>query len=259
MHKLYTTGLVILASLALNAQSTIDFKERIYDFGFVTEGEKPTHVFEFENNGDDTLQLSKVKPSCGCTTPNWPRNPFLEGESGEIKVSYNSKGRVGKFQKYITVSSNAGEPEIKIIIKGVVISKDQLPADSLVQALGTKIPNLSFDREIVNLGKLEKNKKSTIELVITNNGKEDVVVKSGMSGCSCISTDYNKVVAAGESININVTYTARGLGNVSDKLVLLTNEVDHPVYQFEFKAEVVESLVEPEGIMHQNAGGGFGF
>lgn len=257
--KLYTTVWMILLCYGMNAQTDIKFIEEVYDFGFVTEGEQVTHDFEFENNGSDTLKLLNVKPSCGCTTPNWPRNPFLEGESGEIRVSYNSKGRVGRFQKYITVSSNATNAELKLVIKGVVVAKNQLPADSLVATLPIKMPNLSFERTKVNLGKLEKNKQSTTELIITNQGKETVTILNGSAGCSCIRTDYNVKVEPGESIPLSSVYTARGEGKVSDKLVILTDEVDYPVYEVVFYAEVVESLVEGEGVMHQEIRGGFGF
>lgn len=262
-NKLLTTIVISLLALSINGQAIINFGgERVYDFGFVKEGDKVTHIFEFGNDGTDTssLVLSKVKPSCGCTSPNWPRQPFMSGESGEIDVTYNSKGRVGRFYKHITVSSNADEPELELIIKGVVVAKDKLPSDSLLNAIESKSPNLSFDRTLFNIGKIEKGKQSILELTVTNTGKEAVTIINSGTGCSCIRVDQDIVIEAGESESVKLTYTARQLESQLDKLVLVTDEIDHPIYEIKFKADVLKSLVEKDNMMNQNnAPGGFGF
>ena len=101
----------------------IEFDVKEYDFGDVTEGEVVEGKFTLINSGKADLILTEVKPSCGCTTPEWPKEAIKPGESGEIKFRFNSKGRKGKQNKSITIRSNAEKVTEVIRIKGNVIAK----------------------------------------------------------------------------------------------------------------------------------------
>ena len=103
--------------------AVIEFDQVEYDFGTVDEGDIVDGVFEVFNKGKVDLIITEVKPSCGCTTPDWTKEPIKPGESGEIKFSFNSNGRVGKQNKSITVKSNADKPIEVIRIKGTVTAK----------------------------------------------------------------------------------------------------------------------------------------
>lgn len=85
----------------------ISFTEKSFDFGEITQGDRVEHVFEFENIGNEPLILSDVKTTCGCTAPQWPREPIAPGAKGSIKVVFNSAGKMGMNNKVITVMSNA--------------------------------------------------------------------------------------------------------------------------------------------------------
>lgn len=85
----------------------IVFQESSFDFGDITQGDVVEHVFTFENTGNQPLILSNVQTTCGCTAPSWPREPIAPGDTGEIKVKFNSRGKVGMQNKIITVISNA--------------------------------------------------------------------------------------------------------------------------------------------------------
>lgn len=100
--------------------SNIEYTEETFDFGELDEGPLVTHEFKFKNTGKEPLTLSNVKASCGCTTPDWPKEAIAAGEEGVIKVTYNTKGRVGPFNKAITITSTAAEPTSRIYIKGTV-------------------------------------------------------------------------------------------------------------------------------------------
>ena len=75
-------------------------------FGSIKEGEIAEHDFHFKNVGDGVLIINDVKPSCGCTSPEWPKEPIAPGEEGVIKVKFNSKNHVGKNDKSVTIQSN---------------------------------------------------------------------------------------------------------------------------------------------------------
>lgn len=100
--------------------ATIVFDQESFDFGIIEEGPKVTTDFVFRNDGTEPLVLSNVKASCGCTVPDWPKEPILPGEEGMIKVTYNTANRKGGFNKSITVTSNATEPTKVVYIKGTV-------------------------------------------------------------------------------------------------------------------------------------------
>jgi hypothetical protein len=101
----------------------IEFAEAAFDFGQVKEGETVEHVYTFTNAGTSPVILSQVSASCGCTTPSYTQTPILPGKSGEIKVSFDSNGQVGKQQKIVTVVSNAENNVTTIQLKGEVLKK----------------------------------------------------------------------------------------------------------------------------------------
>jgi hypothetical protein len=77
-----------------------------YDFGKVTEGDKVEHIFKVTNAGTADLVINDVKPSCGCTVPEYTKAPIKPGEKGDIKVIFNSSGKSGNQDKTVTVMMN---------------------------------------------------------------------------------------------------------------------------------------------------------
>jgi len=90
MKQLITILFIGLISLGLNAQAKIEFKADTIDYGTVEKGADGVRVFEFTNTGDAPLIISNVKSSCGCTVPSKPKDPIMPGDSGEIKVKYDT-------------------------------------------------------------------------------------------------------------------------------------------------------------------------
>lgn len=101
----------------------VEFAESAFDFGQVSEGEIVEHIYTFTNAGTSPVILSRVSASCGCTTPSYTQTPILPGKTGEIKVSFDSNGQVGKQQKIVTVVSNAENGVTTIQLKGEVLAK----------------------------------------------------------------------------------------------------------------------------------------
>ena len=119
------TGLSVenVAKTQTGDSVTIVFDKDIHDFGTVNEavGEVST-VFTFENRGNEPLMIKEVKASCGCTTPEWTKEPVPVGGKGYIKATYGAKGRVAPFEKHLTVYSNAKPASIILRIKGTVVN-----------------------------------------------------------------------------------------------------------------------------------------
>lgn len=97
----------------------IEFNTGVHDFGKVIFGEPAKFDFVFKNTGLDTLLITEVQSTCGCTIPKWSNKPVAPGEKGLIEVSYDTR-RSGEFEKGITVFSNADNSAMLLVIKGFV-------------------------------------------------------------------------------------------------------------------------------------------
>ncbi len=95
----------------------IKFEKTEHDFGKIKEGTLATYTFVFYNTGNSPLVLQNVQASCGCTTPEWTRDPIMPGQKGTIKAAYNSYNRPVVFNKTILVKSNGGA-DVVLTIKG---------------------------------------------------------------------------------------------------------------------------------------------
>lgn len=109
------TGFIFLA----NSQE-LKFNEIEFDFGEIKEMEgKVSHKFVFTNNSKKSIQILTVKPSCGCTTPDWSKKEVKPGKEGFIVAEYNPKGRPGVFRKSLSVVTSDNKRSV-IFIKGKV-------------------------------------------------------------------------------------------------------------------------------------------
>lgn len=90
----------------------ITWDKKIHDFGDISQGDKVEHTYYFTNTGNEPLIITNVQVSCGCTTPKgWPRDPIPPGGKGELSISFNSAGKMGKQNKPLTIISNAVNPD----------------------------------------------------------------------------------------------------------------------------------------------------
>jgi len=96
----------------------IRFNEMVFDFGKIPQGKPVHHIFTIENMAADTLKVENVQTSCGCTTPEYSKDPVGKGGKIDLKVGYNAASE-GQFEKSITVSYNGGQVK-QLLIRGNV-------------------------------------------------------------------------------------------------------------------------------------------
>ena len=120
MKKLLIFAVLIATGLSVQAQAKIEFKTEVIDYGEVKRGSDGIRVFEFTNTGQSPLVITEVNSTCGCTIPEKPEQPIGPGESGKIKVKYDTQ-IIGPIRKTITVYSNAEVPAKSVKIKGRVV------------------------------------------------------------------------------------------------------------------------------------------
>lgn len=104
---------------------TLDFQDTLHYFGKIKEGEKVSHEFQFTNNGKTPLLIGSATASCGCTVPEYPKDPVAPGGSGKMKVIFNSTNKSGHVEKLVTVSDNTAKGIHILIIQADIESKKQ--------------------------------------------------------------------------------------------------------------------------------------
>ena len=115
---LFTTGMV---SAQQREASITVVGDAVYDFGNIKESDgSASHTFTLLNNGELPLVISRVVTSCGCTLPEWTKEPIAPGKTGEVKVIYDVAGRPGAFTRTISVYSNGKTGNYVLTIKGEV-------------------------------------------------------------------------------------------------------------------------------------------
>ncbi|MFN4147121.1 MAG: DUF1573 domain-containing protein [Runella sp.] len=109
----------------------MEFLEDIknFDFGTLKEGQEVEHSFKFKNTGDFPLIINNVSASCGCTIPQWPRDPIGPGEEAAILVRFNSRGKVGSQLKTVSIFANTNPATTDIQFKAQVVASQ----DSTIQ------------------------------------------------------------------------------------------------------------------------------
>jgi hypothetical protein len=96
------------------------FNEKSHDFGTIIQGEKTSHAFRFTNSGKSELVIHSASGSCGCTVPEYPKDPVAPGKEGVINVTFNSEGKEGKQNKTVTIIANTIPNSTVLTITGEV-------------------------------------------------------------------------------------------------------------------------------------------
>ncbi len=110
------------------------FEEMEYDFGTIAQGEKIQHEFKFTNTGEAPLVISNIQASCGCTTPDWSKEPIKPGEEGYVKVSFNSASKSGAQSPMVTITANTSPSITKLRLKGNVNTQsNKIPEEGPVK------------------------------------------------------------------------------------------------------------------------------
>jgi hypothetical protein len=114
---------VLLVTGAALAQegASIAVTENAFDFGDIKEADgKVSHAFVVKNDGNMPLVITRVIASCGCTSPEWTKEPIAPGKTGEVMVTYDPKSRPGPFAKTVSIYSNGKTGSYAITIRGNV-------------------------------------------------------------------------------------------------------------------------------------------
>ena len=209
-----------------NQKAVIEFQETSFDFGTIGENDgKAVHVFQFKNTGESPLILTNVRAGCGCTTPEWNRQPIAPGESGNIKVSFDPRNRPGTFTKSITVNSNATNSVVSLTIRGNVSRKPVGPYEKYKYQVGSvKIFNNG-----INLGNIKNNQQLERKLAIVNTADQPATLTATSESPAINVTVSSPSLAKGAVGHLLIKYDAaqkNDWGFVSDLVRITVNDQD---------------------------------
>ena len=129
MKKLTLTALMLVCGIVFaSAQAEIKFDKLTHDFGTFSESSPVVScTFTYTNTGNQPLVINQAVPSCGCTVPEYTKEPIKPGEKGTIKVTYNGTGKFpGHFKKSITVRTNGAVEMTRLYIEGTMEEKKEV-------------------------------------------------------------------------------------------------------------------------------------
>jgi hypothetical protein len=233
IHMLKSTLAIVflfffqIAVYAQNNTAKITFLAESHDFGTIDEAAGVAqYSFKFINSGTDSIKLTSVRASCGCTTPFWEKNALMPGDTGKIEVAYNPLNRPGKFDKTVVVRTS-GEPETKLLrITGYVKPQPKKIEDEFSTELG----GIRFQSKFINFGNITTEKAVTKIVEVYNQTEDTIIFLDRFVSADHIKVGKLPVVLPPKTIaEIEITYLPKiknDLGFMNDPLMLFTDETD---------------------------------
>ena len=201
---------------------SISFSEDSWDFGEIKQGDKVSHVFIVMNEGTGTLQITKVRSSCGCTAAVLSKRELENGEKSEIKATFNSKGRSGPFMKTIFVHFNDPQtPMKKLVLRGKILTGE---SESLI-----KFIPVSW-----NIGLVKEKKVFIKQITLLNTGYKDVVI-SALKTSEHIKGEMSlpQVLSPGKVARVNLQLTVpENKGKIAEKVTFYTDVPGNPTMTY---------------------------
>ncbi len=232
MYRLFNLVflLVLIFQSGISQQKkALVFREEVFNFGKVVESEGAVlHAFEFTNATNRPITIVKVQPACGCTTPDWSKEPVMPGKTGFIKASFDPKGRPGYFDKSLTVVTDINSGSFQLRIKGQVVSGAIAEAD-FSKAIG----NMGLQSSSFNMGKVFlKDEYMVKDFAWKNLGDQPLRITEVVSP-PFMSVELNpEIVEPGEVGQLRLSYNGskkNQYGFQSDNLELHTSDSQIPV------------------------------
>lgn len=194
-----------------------------YDFGNINQNDIVKHSFTITNTGDDVLKISDIRASCGCTAATPDKNELKPGESTQLLVTFNSKGRKGPQTKTVNLKTNdPNNPNLTLMIKCNIIVKED---DKNKAGAQIYFPETEHD-----FGKVKEGEVVKYEFKFENKGTQPLVIKNVKTSCGCTAAvTSEKDVQPGQSGTIKVDFdTKNRMGKASKTITVVSNDFNEP-------------------------------
>lgn len=192
MRTFLVLCLTLVALVATAQTPKIKFEKLEHDFGKINEeAGLATYVFNFVNEGNAPLIVNNAQASCGCTTPDWTKEPILPGKKGFVKVVFNPANRPGPFTKGVTLSTNAEPANVQLTIKGEVIAAGSATAPEPKEY----IQYFPYNKKVITLG--DERFQDFVKSLVPNYqkyGKLNITIESSSSNVPTKSYANNELL-----------------------------------------------------------------
>lgn len=213
------------------------FEQKHHDFGKVVDVDEQTAVFKFTNTGDQVVKILDKKATCGCTVPDLAKTEYQPGESGEIAVTYNGRGKHGRQNQTVTLTTDdPGEPRVQLTISVEVM------------------PLVSIEPAIVQFGQVNKGEPKTARVTVTGRSPDFKVIDATLSDpgkmkIEVVSTEPAMVDGKpGAKVTLELSVPAdHPVGRISQTGTLRTTEPRRDIMNFTALGEVLGDLAANPG------------
>ena len=199
--------------------------ELTYNFGTIAEADGfASHTFTIKNTGDAPLVITRVTASCGCTRPEWTKSPIAPGKTGEVKITYNPKGRPGPFYKTVSIFSNGKKGSYSLAIKGNVTPKPSQPVFTYPYSIG----DLKLHTKTVLFSSIRPEETLGEKINIKNEGKTSATLQPDEVGAITILMDAKVLKRKGRvSTLLPIMIQSAGKKEVSGEIQISANVIDN--------------------------------
>ncbi|HLP74695.1 MAG TPA: DUF1573 domain-containing protein [Bacteroidales bacterium] len=245
MKKLFIAALlsmVCISAIPQMAVTTMKLTENEHNFGtFKEEAGRQTYDFYITNTGSQPLVIQNVVASCGCTTPEWTRQPIPAGGKGKVTAIYDPKDRPGTFDKSLSVYTNT-KPEVTVLkIKGEVIPREKTVEELYTFAVG----GVRFESVQLAFTNIKKTEKKIRVMPVINTSNEPVKIEFENVPAHLTLKVTPETLKPGQKGLVEGTFDASknpGWGNVSDIIRVKLNGVPQNNSYYYISANLVEDF-----------------
>src|SRR4030043_1627588 len=245
MKKLSFVFVMCLVSMTLKSQysiTTLKFSETQHDFGvFREEAGRQTFNFIVTNTGNQPLVIQKVTASCGCTTPEWTRQPIASGGQGKVTAIYDPANRPGVFDKTLTVYTNTKPASTTLTIKGEVTPREKTVEELFTFPVGA----VRFESNNLAFANVKKTELKNKEMQIINTSANPVKVEFDILPAHLKLKAEPETLKPGQKGRVTGTYDATknsGWGYVNDMVKIKLNSVLQENVYYYISANLVEDF-----------------
>lgn len=242
MKRIFLVLSVIAVSIGVSAQPMLKLSSNEHDFGtFKEEAGVQKYDFIVTNTGDTPLVIQNIVTSCGCTQPEWTRQPIPAGGTGKVTALYDPKGTWGKFQKTLTVYTNA-KPQVSVlVIKGEVIAHEKTVEELFTFPVGP----VRFESIHLAFTNIKKTEKKIRVMQIINTSDQPVKVEFDQLPPHLSLKVNPQTLKPGQKGLVEGTYDATkasGWGNVTEIVRIKINSVVQNNAYYYVSANLVEDF-----------------
>lgn len=233
-NLLFALFLFTSFSFAQLMQPKLVLQQNSFDFGEIKQGEVVSHIFVLSNNGGDLLKITNVQASCGCTAAAPEKNELAPGESTNLTVNFNSKGRLGKQTKTVKIFNNDPQtPEAVITITGNIVANSD-------QSGG--VPTIFFPETQHDFGKVSEGEKVNYTFRFVNKGESELIIKDVKSSCGCTAALLSTSnIKPGQEGTLKVEFNTQNRSGKNSKTVTVqSNDPKDPTKILTIYADIIK-------------------